>query len=207
MKTLLMVDIQNDFLPTGALPVSEGDQIIPLVNRLQPCFELVVATQDWHPANHQSFAVHHDKEPGEVILLNGIEQVLWPVHCVENTAGAEMAVGLETERIDRIFQKGTNPEIDSYSGFFDNDHKSDTGLADYLTGKGVTEVFVVGLALDYCVKFTALDARQCGFDTTLIVDGTRGVNIAPEDSVKAVKEMGAAEVKVVQSWDVLPGNG
>lgn len=203
MKTLLLVDIQNDFLPTGALPVAEGDQIIPLANRLQPYFDLVVATQDWHPAGHKSFAVHHDRNPGEVILLNGVEQVLWPVHCVENTPGAEMAVGLETSGIERIFQKGTNLEIDSYSGFFDNDHKSDTGLSDYLKAKGVTELFVVGLALDYCVKFTALDARQCGFNTTLIVDGTRGVNISPGDSVKAVKEMGAAGVKVVQSREIL----
>jgi len=202
MKTLLMVDIQNDFLPTGALPVSEGDRIIPLVNRLQARFDLVVATQDWHPANHKSFAVQHDRKPGEVILLNGIEQVLWPVHCVEHTPGAELAAGLETTRIDRIFRKGTNPEIDSYSGFFDNDHRSDTGLAGYLREKGVTGLFVVGLALDYCVKFTALDARQCGFDTILVVDGTRGVNISPEDSVKAVREMAAAGVKVIQSREL-----
>lgn len=203
MKTVLLVDIQNDFLPTGALPVTEGDQIIPLVNRLQSQFDLIVATQDWHPENHKSFAVHHGKDPGEVILLNGIEQVLWPVHCVQDTTGAELAVGLETERIDRIFQKGMNPEIDSYSGFFDNDHKSDTGLAGYLTEKGVTELFIVGLALDYCVRFTALDACQCGFNTTLIVDGTRGVNIEPDDSVKAVKEMGKAGVKVIQSLEIL----
>ncbi len=204
MKTLLMVDIQNDFLPTGALPVTEGDQIIPLVNRIQPEFELIVATQDWHPENHKSFAVHHSKNPGEVIMLNRIEQVLWPVHCVQQSKGAELASGLETEKIDRIFQKGTNPEIDSYSGFFDNDHKSDTGLADYLNEKGVTELFVVGLALDYCVKYTALDALQCGFNTTLIVDGTRGVNIDPNDSVKAVKDMGLAGVGIIQSLDILP---
>lgn len=203
MKTLLLVDIQNDFMPSGALPVAEGDMIIPLVNRLQPEFDLVVATQDWHPENHKSFAVHHDREPGEVIMLNGIEQVLWPVHCVENTAGAEFVTGLETGCIDHVFQKGTNPEIDSYSGFFDNDHKSDTGLADYLNEKGVTELFVVGLALDYCVKFTALDAIQCGFNTTLIVDGSRGVNIQPEDSVNAVKEMAAASVVICQSLDIL----
>lgn len=203
MKTLLMVDIQNDFLPTGSLPVSEGDQIIPLVNELQPRFDLVVATQDWHPADHKSFAIYHDKEPGEVIMLNGIEQVLWPVHAVQETEGAEFAVGLETKQIDRVFRKGMNPEVDSYSGFFDNDHQTDTGLADYLREKGVSALFIVGLALDYCVKYTALDARQCGFNTTLIVDGSRGVNIQPDDSVNAVKEMGAAGVKIIQSLEVL----
>ena len=204
MKTLLLVDIQNDFLPTGALPVTEGDQIIPLANSLQSEFDLIVATQDWHPENHKSFAVHHDRSPGDLIMLNGIEQVLWPVHCVQKSSGAEMAIGLQTEKVDRIFQKGTNPEIDSYSGFFDNDHKSDTGLADYLNDNNVTDLYLVGLALDYCVKFTALDARQCNFSTTLIVDGTRAVNIAPDDSVKAVKEMSNAGVKIIQSREVLP---
>jgi nicotinamidase/pyrazinamidase len=204
MKTLLLVDIQNDFLPTGALPVAEGEQIIPLVNRLQPEFDLVVATQDWHPETHKSFAVHHKMNPGEVIMLNGIEQVLWPVHCVQQSLGAELATGLEIGGIGRIFQKGTNPEIDSYSGFFDNDHQSNTGLAAYLTEKGVTQLYVVGLALDYCVRYTALDARKCGFDTSLIVDATRGVNIDTEDSVKAVKEMSAAGVHIIQSLEILP---
>ncbi|MBU2648312.1 bifunctional nicotinamidase/pyrazinamidase [bacterium] len=203
MKTLLLVDIQNDFLPTGALPVPEGDMIIPLVNRLQEKFDLIVATQDWHPADHESFAVHHGKKPGEMILLHGIEQILWPVHCLQNEPGAELAVGLETDRIERVIQKGTNPKVDSYSGFFDNDHQRDTGLAAYLKEKEVKELFVVGLALDYCVKFTALDARQCGFNTSLIVDGTRGVNMAVNDSVNAVKEMAAAGVHIIQSLEIL----
>ncbi|MBT3226679.1 MAG: bifunctional nicotinamidase/pyrazinamidase [Deltaproteobacteria bacterium] len=203
MKTLLMVDIQNDFLPTGALPVPEGDQIIPLVNQLQKKFELIVATQDWHPKNHESFAVFHGREPGEIITLHGIEQVLWPVHCVQKSFGAQLAVGLETNSIERVFQKGINPEVDSYSGFFDNEHQNDTGLASYLVEKGVSELFIVGLALDYCVKFTALDARQCGLNTSLIVDGTRGVNIDASDSVKAVKEMSEAGVNIVQSLDLL----
>ncbi len=206
MKTLLLVDIQNDFLPTGALPVPEGDQIIPLVNKLQREFDLVVATQDWHPKNHQSFASFHNKEPGELIQLHGIEQVLWPDHCVQHSSGAELAAGLETNRIERVFQKGTNPEIDSYSGFFDNGHQGDTGLKAYLNEKGVSELFIVGLALDYCVKFTVLDARQCGFETTLIVDGTRGVNMDVNDSVKAVKEMSGVGANVIQSLEILSSN-
>jgi nicotinamidase/pyrazinamidase len=203
MKTLLLVDIQNDFLPSGALPVPEGDQIIPLVNQLQNKFDLVVATQDWHPENHQSFAVYHGQEPGGVISLHGIEQVLWPVHCVQQSFGAQLAVGLETDSIERVFQKGINPEIDSYSGFFDNGHQNETGLSNYLIEKGVSELFVVGLALDYCVKYTALDACQCGFKTSLIVDGTRGVNIDASDSVKAVKEMSEAGVKIIQSLELV----
>jgi len=202
MKTLLLVDIQNDFLPTGALPVPEGDQIIPLVNQLQKKFDLVVATQDWHPENHQSFAVYHGQKPGEVISLHGIEQVLWPVHCVQDSFGAQLAAGLETDAIERVFQKGISPEVDSYSGFFDNGHQNDTGLSNYLTEKGVSELFVVGLALDYCVKFTALDARQCGFKTSLIVDGTRGVNINAGDSVSAVKEMSETGVNIIQSLEL-----
>ncbi|MCB0847700.1 MAG: bifunctional nicotinamidase/pyrazinamidase, partial [Bacteroidetes bacterium] len=174
-KALIIVDIQNDFLPGGALAVNEGDQIIPLVNSIQNQFDLIVATQDWHPANHGSFAANHqEKTPGEVIDLYGLTQVLWPVHCVQNSPGAEFASDLDMKEVAKIFHKGTDPNIDSYSGFFDNGRKKKTGLGDFLQSEGVTHVYVVGLATDYCVKYTALDAASLGFQTTVIKDACRG---------------------------------
>ncbi|MDB5355702.1 MAG: Nicotinamidase [Phycisphaerales bacterium] len=204
MKTLILVDIQNDFIPGGTLPVPEGDRIVPLVNRLQDRFDLVVATQDWHPADHGSFAANHPgRKPGEVIDLHGLRQILWPVHCVQNTPGAAFVPGLETRRISRVFQKGTDPTIDSYSGFFDNGRRKATGLGDYLKEKGATDVYVCGLATDYCVKFTALDARSLGFKTFLIEDASRGVNLKPGDVEAAVEEMRRAGVGVVNSDKLL----
>jgi len=203
MKALLLVDLQNDFTPSGALPVPEGDQIIPLINQLQTQFDLIVATQDWHPANHESFAIHHDKPLGEVILLHGIEQVLWPVHCVQNSDGAAFIENLNTEKIEWVCQKGMNKTVDSYSGFFDNDHKNATGLDLYLKEKGVREVYIVGLATDYCVKFTALDAHALGYQTHLITDGTRGVNLNEGDVDKAIKEMESVGVTLLHSATIL----
>jgi nicotinamidase/pyrazinamidase len=199
MKALVLVDVQNDFVPGGTLPVPEGDTIVALLNQLQPRFDLVVATQDWHPANHTSFASNHPgKKPGDVVDVDGVKQILSLVHCVQNTRGAEFVPGLERSRIDKVFQKGTDPRIDSYSGFFDNGHKKATGLGDFLKSKGVTELFVAGLATDYCVKFTALDARGLGFETFLIVDACRGVNRHPDDSERAVEEMKRAGVQFVR---------
>ena len=203
MKALILVDIQNDFLPGGALAVPEGDAIVPVANRVLQAFELIVATQDWHPANHGSFAANHPRrKPGETIELGGLSQVLWPLHCVQNTGGAAFAPGLQTRRITRIFPKGTDAEIDSYSGFFDNGHKKATGLGDYLRTREVTDVYVLGLATDYCVKATALDARQLGFATHLIVDGCRGVNLSAGDDARAIETMRAQGVRVVQSADL-----
>jgi nicotinamidase/pyrazinamidase len=200
MNALILVDLQNDFCPGGALPVPEGDTVIPLANSLQSRFPLVVATQDWHPRDHGSFAAQHPgRQPGQVIDLNGLPQVLWPVHCVQNTRGAEFHPNLDRSRIERVFHKGTDPAIDSYSGFFDNGHRKATGLGDYLKHKGVTDVFVLGLATDYCVKFTALDARELGFTTNLVEDASRGVNLRPTDVADAVKDMAAAGVKVIGS--------
>src|SRR5258708_5026703 len=157
MKALILVDLQNDFLPSGALPVPRGDAVIPLANQLQGAFKLVVATQDWHPANHRSFAANHPgKQPGDVIELRKIKQILWPVHCVQHTNGAEFHSSLRLNHVNKVFKKGTDTEIDSYSGFFDNGHLRATGLGDYLKEKKVTEVYILGLATDYCVKFTAL---------------------------------------------------
>ena len=200
MKALILVDIQNDFLPGGALAVPNGDAVIPVANRLQPMFPLVVATQDWHPANHGSFAANHPgKKVFEQIDLNGLPQTLWPVHCVQGTAGAELAPGLNREHIAKIFQKGTDAGIDSYSGFFDNGHRRATGMAEWLKGKGVTEVHVCGLATDYCVKFTALDAISSGFKTHLVEDASRGVNLQPDDVKNAIADMKRAGVVIEQS--------
>jgi nicotinamidase/pyrazinamidase len=204
MKALILVDIQTDFLPGGALAVPNGDAILPVVNRLQTKFSLVVATQDWHPANHGSFAANHPgKNIFEQIELNGLTQTLWPVHCVQGTPGAELAVGLARERIAKIFPKGTDAGIDSYSGLFDNGHRRSTGLGEWLQAKGVTEVFVCGLATDYCVKFTALDAAQMGFKTNFIEDASRGVNLQLNDVANAIAEMTRAGIVVVRSQQVL----
>ena len=204
MKALILVDIQTDFLPGGALAVPDGDKIIPVVNALQAKFPLVVATQDWHPANHGSFAANHPgKNVFEQIELNGLPQTLWPVHCVQETPGAELATGLMRERIAKIFPKGTDAGIDSYSGLNDNGHRKSTGLGEWLQAKGVTEVFVCGLATDYCVKFTALDAAGMGFKTFFIEDASRGVNLQPKDLENAVAEMNRAGIATVQSADLL----
>jgi nicotinamidase/pyrazinamidase len=200
LRALILVDIQNDFLPGGALAVPRGDEVILIANRLQPGFDLVVATQDWHPAGHGSFAsTHPGKRPGEVAELAGLPQVLWPDHCVQGSRGAEFAPALEMNRAEAIFRKGTDPAIDSYSGFFDNGQRKSTGMGDYLKGRGANEVYVLGLATDYCVNFTALDARKLGFRTFLVEDGSRGVELRPGDVARAVQQMREAGVTVVQS--------
>ena len=203
MKALILVDIQNDFCPGGALAVAEGDAIVPIVNRLMPRFDLVVATQDWHPEEHGSFASRHGKQPGELHELAGLPQVMWPDHCVQGSNGAEFHPHLDTRRIEAVFRKGTDPTVDSYSGFYDNAQRRSTGLLGYLKEKGVTEVYVVGLATDYCVKFTAMDARQAGFETVLVADAARGVNLNPGDVEKAIAEMRSAGIRVVNSDAIL----
>jgi nicotinamidase/pyrazinamidase len=204
MNALVLVDIQNDFLPGGALAVPQGDQVIPIANRVQPHFDLVVATQDWHPADHASFAANHPaRSIGDVIELDGLPQILWPVHCVQGSRGAELAPDLDRSHIARVFRKGEDPHIDSYSGFFDNGHRRATGLGDYLRKQDVRNIYLAGLATDYCVKFTALDARQLGFNVYLIEDACRGVNLNPGDVSTAVAEMRAAGVKVAQSDDII----
>jgi nicotinamidase/pyrazinamidase len=197
MKALILVDIQNDFCPGGNLAVSEGDKIILLVNALQKNYDLVVATQDFHPITHKSFASNNPgKAVGSLGELNGQVQVMWPDHCVQGTKGAEFHPALDMSKVAQVFPKGTNPEVDSYSGFFDNDHKSTTGLGEYLKAQGVTAVDVVGLALDYCVKATALDAQKLGFITTVIPSATKAVNLNPGDDLKAIAELQAAGVRV-----------
>ena len=200
MNALILVDIQNDFLPGGALAVPEGDAVIPVCNAIRNRFDLVVATQDWHPRDHGSFAANHPGHSvGQVIELNGMKQILWPVHCVQNTSGAQLAKDLRMLPSDLIFQKGTDPAIDSYSGFFDNGHRKSTGLDAFLKSKLVTDVFVAGLATDYCVKFTALDARSLGYNVHLVVDACRGVNLHPGDVDAAIEEMRKAGAMITKS--------
>jgi nicotinamidase/pyrazinamidase len=203
MNALIIVDLQNDFLPGGALPVPQGDEVIPVVNELQSRFDVVVATQDWHPPNHGSFAANHPgKKPGNRIILDGIEQILWPVHCVQNTHGAEFAPAFDTSRIAHVFHKGVDPRIDSYSTFFDNAHRRHTGLADYLKKRSIKEIFLMGLALDYCVKYSALDARELGLKTHVILDGCRGIELERGDISRAVDEMKQAGATILKSGDL-----
>ncbi|UCS92777.1 bifunctional nicotinamidase/pyrazinamidase [Echinicola marina] len=203
MDALLIVDVQNDFLPGGTLAVEEGDQIIPVINKLQEKFDFIVATQDWHPSVHRSFAKNHPgRQIGEIISLNGDEQVLWPVHCVEGSEGAKFHKDLDREKWKKVFQKGTNPMVDSYSGFYDNSRKENTGLSDYLHDHDITDVYIVGLAADYCVKFTVLDAIREGFDVNLVTDATKAVNLAPEDLENALKEMSKAGANLLSSDDI-----
>jgi nicotinamidase/pyrazinamidase len=173
---------------------------VPVANTIAPHFELVVATQDWHPAGHASFASSHPgHSAGEVIDVAGVSQVLWADHCVQNSPGASFHSGLDVARIDHVVRKGTNPAIDSYSGFFDNNHAKATGLAGYLRHAGVDEVWIAGVATDYCVKFTALDARSEGLAVVVVEDGCRAVNLAPDDGTEALAEMAAAGCYITSS--------
>jgi len=192
MKTLIIVDPQNDFMPGGSLAVPQGDEIVPIINKFQKEFELVVATQDWHPKAHASFAsTHQGKNEFETITLNGLDQIMWPDHCVQNTAGAAFHKDLDTAKIEAIFRKGTNKEIDSYSGFYDNGHKKSTGLKGYLKEKKATHLYFCGLAAEICVYFSAKDALKEGFNVSIIEDATRALNEKEFKKLKTeLKEMG-----------------
>ena len=204
MKVLILTDIQNDFLPSGALAVPQGDEVIPIANQLQKKFPLVVATQDWHPTNHGSFAANHPgKKVYDQIVLHGLPQTLWPVHCVQNTPGAELAKALDRQRIGHIFQKGGDPAIDSYSAFFDNGHRRETGLGKWLKQHGVTEIYLCGLTTDYCVKFSALDGVREGFKVYVIEDACRGVNLRSRDVTAALAAMSKAGIALLHSRDIL----
>ena len=201
-KALVLVDIQNDFLPTGNLPVPLGDEVIDIANSLMSAFDLVVATKDWHPNNHGSFASQHsDKNPFEIIDLHGLQQVLWPDHCIQYTFGSEFASGLQTEKIEKVVYKGSDPKVDSYSGFADNGNRIQTEMHEYLQSQGVTEVFVCGLATDFCVQFTARDSRSRGYETYFIEDASRGIS---EEGVQAAKKaMLEAGIHMIQSREIL----
>src|SRR3954453_15236545 len=200
MNALILVDLQNDFLPGGALAVPHGDEVIPVANELQRRFDLVVATKDWHPSDHGSFAANHKgKKPGDRIILDGIEQILWPVHCIQNTDGAEFAPSFDTSRIAHVFHKGTERNIDSYSTFFDNAHRRHTGLAAYLKTRSIKDIYLMGLALDYCVKYSTLDARQLGLNAHVILDGCRGIGLESGDIDRALDEMRRAGATILKS--------
>lgn len=198
MITLVVVDVQIDFCPGGALAVADGDQVVPFINRIRGDFELVVFTQDWHPSDHAGFASNNEGTVVyQVIDLAGRPQTMWPDHCVQNSKGAEFHAELDFRAGDPVFRKGELREVDSYSGFLDNEGKHETGLGAFLKEKRVTKVTVAGLATDYCVKFTALDALALGLGVTVLREGCRAVNIAPGDGEKALAEMEAAGVKVI----------
>ena len=195
---MILVDLQNDFVEGGTLAVPDGMAVVEIANRIMADYDLVVATQDWHPADHQSFASQHQGfSIGQQFELNGLPQTAWPDHCIQDSFGAELVSSLDTERISRIVRKGMDKSIDSYSGFFDNGHQKSTGLAEFLRSERVDQVAVMGLATDYCVRFTALDAIKEGFETTLILEGCRGVELQPGDIAKAIEELVRSGVKIV----------
>lgn len=195
-RALLMVDIQNDFCAGGALAVPDGDSIVDVANALisfcKTRGDAIVATQDWHPANHGSFASVQKTEPYTQGKLDGLRQTWWPDHCVQLSEGAQLHPLLNTQEIDAIFRKGENTQIDSYSGFFDNGHRQKTELDSWLFRNEIKQLVVMGLATDYCVKFTVLDALTLGYDVIVITDGCRGVNLHPQDSLKAFQAVSAA---------------
>jgi len=188
---LLVIDVQNDFCPGGRLAVPEGDKVVPIINALAQRFPHVVATQDWHPAGHHSFAsTHSGKQPYDTIEASYGPQIMWPDHCVQGTDGAEFHPGLALRNLELVIRKGFRPHIDSYSAIFENDHKTPTGLAGYLKERGIRRVFVAGLALDFCVRYSAEDARRQGFDVVVIEDACRGIDLG--GSVQAARESFAA---------------
>ena len=201
---LIMVDLQNDFCPGGSLAVHCGDEVIEVANQIQAHFDLVVATQDWHPPHHMSFAsLHAGKQIGDRITVGGIAQILWPDHCVQETHGADFHPHLQKSRVQHIVYKGTDPLVDSYSAFFDNAQTHATGLGDYLHAQGARDVYILGLATDYCVKYSCLDAIKLNFNVYLIEEGCRGVELTPGDIDRAKSEMVKAGVSIVSSLSQL----
>ena len=200
---LLVVDIQNDFCPDGALAVPRGDEVVPIVNRLGARFRHVVLTQDWHPPGHQSFASSHPgKKPYDVIEIAYGSQILWPNHCVQGTRGAAFRDDLAIPHAELIIRKGYRREIDSYSAFFENDHKTPTGLAGYLRERALSRVFVAGLAFDFCVRYSAEDARGHGFAVVVIEDACRGIDV--DGSVAATRRLLAdLRVPVIAADDIV----
>lgn len=190
-RALIVVDVQNDFCEGGALAVPESNGIIPYINSIMEngTYDKIIFTQDWHPNNHRSFASNNDRKVGETITLNGAPQFMWPDHCVQGTFGAEFHKDLNVSKADHIIQKGKNPQIDSYSGFQDNNHFMKTGLDDYLKANDIQVVEIVGLALDYCVKFTALDAISNGYVTVVHFNGTKAVNVKPESAKDTIYQL------------------
>ena len=195
-SALLVIDVQHDFCPGGALPVTDGDAVVAAANRLMPEYDLVVATQDWHPADHCSFASQHPAALYDSVCIGGVEQTLWPDHCVQGSAGAALHPGLDTGRVNLILRKGMRPVLDSYSAFFENDRRTATGLAGFLTELGVRQVALCGLATDYCVCYSALDAARLGFAVEVLTGACRGVDLPAGNVQRAVAEMRAAGIRI-----------
>jgi nicotinamidase/pyrazinamidase len=202
-SVLIVVDVQHDFCPGGALAVEGGDQIIPVINTIMPAYKLVVASQDWHPEGHISFASQHEgKEPFDVAEIDGEDWVLWPDHCVQATHGAMLHADLDQRPVKLIVRKGMNRRLDSYSVFFENDRETPTGLDGYLRGMGYTDVYLCGLALDVCVYFSAQDASQLGYRTLVIEDASRGIDDPPGSLGKAIDDMRSRGVEFIKSDDL-----
>jgi nicotinamidase/pyrazinamidase len=202
-NALLVVDVQNDFCPGGALAIHEGDKVIPVINQIQPIFDTIIATRDWHPSNHVSFAVNHPgKNVYDVMDINGISQVLWPLHCVSGSMGAAFHPDLEMERVKLILHKGLNPAIDSYSVFLENDKITPTGMDGFLRSLAITRIFLCGLATDYCVLYSALDAISFGFETFVVIDACCGVDVPERNIEKAIRLMKSSGVKIMSSLEL-----
>ncbi len=202
MNTLIIIDVQKDFMPGGALAVPAGDTIVPVINKMQNYFDLIIATQDWHPENHKSFASNHAfKKPFDRMILHGTHQTLWPNHCVQGSEGAEFHSDLHTDKIAAIFRKGMDPEVDSYSGFYDNNHQLSTGLTGCLRDKGAVELYFCGLAADICVYYTILDSVMEGFSATLIEDATCPLYPDKFDDVKC--ELAKLGVHIIKSNELV----
>ncbi len=200
MKALLIIDMQNDFMPGGALEVSRADEIVPTINRLMDLFDNIYATKDWHPKNHISFASMHNKNVNEEIIVNDIAQRLWPDHCIQNTEGAKIVSGININKIDKIFYKGSDEGVDSYSAFFDNNHERSTGLDSFLKERDINDVYLVGVATDYCVKFSALDALRLGFNVYVIKDACMPVDANKENQV--LLELEKKGVQIILSKEI-----
>ncbi|WLH10540.1 bifunctional nicotinamidase/pyrazinamidase [Pseudomonas hefeiensis] len=195
---LVVIDVQNDFIPAGQLAVPGGDEIVPLINRLGRSFRHVILAQDWHPAGHASFASSHpDKQPFDLIQLPYGEQKLWPDHCIQGTQGAALHPALDLPHAQLIIRKGCNPDIDSYSAFMEADRQTPTGLTGYLKERGIDTVYMVGLALDFCVMFSALDARAAGFNALVVLDACRGIDIdgSMEAAIRRMQQAGVALIE------------
>ncbi|MEW5814618.1 MAG: bifunctional nicotinamidase/pyrazinamidase [Spirochaetota bacterium] len=202
-SALLVIDIQNDFCPGGNLAVHAGDTVIPVINAVMPLFPLVIATKDWHPVNHVSFVARHPgKKVFELILFQGIPQVLWPSHCVQGTGGADFHKNLDLRFINLVLHKGTRVDLDSYSAFFENDKKTSTGLEYYLKGLEIENVYLAGLALDVCVFYSAVDAVTLGFNTFVIRDASKGVDVPAGNLEKTVRDMENMGINFIDSGEL-----
>jgi nicotinamidase/pyrazinamidase len=207
MTALLLVDVQSDFMPGGALAVPNGIQILPAINRLlSRNFDLIVASKDWHPKHHGSFAATHGKHPGDKIQLEGLEQILWPVHCLQGTEGADFSEGWDHTKVEYCVYKGIEKNLDSYSAFFDNAALRSTGLFELLKEKQINTLYIAGLATDYCVKYSVFDALNLGFEVYVITDGCAGINLNPDDVNKALIDMEQAGACLIDSNQAMDKN-